>query len=55
LTKLKYPLEARKNGWQEKNKFEAPAYALEDIIKATLPGLLDELLKRGMSCGCSEK
>jgi RHS repeat-associated protein len=55
LTKFKYLLEARKNGWEKKNKYEIPAYALETEITATLPALLDELLKRGLRCGCSKK
>jgi len=53
LTKLKYLSEARKNGWQEKNKYERPAYALEAIIKTTLPGMLDKPLTPVPRCACS--
>jgi len=46
LTKLKYLLEAAKHGSGRANKYERPAYNLEDLLDVTLAGV---------HCPCSEK
>ena len=54
LTKLKYLMEAARHGSDRKNKYEKPAYDLEDEILDTLPDLLNDLLERGLRCGCEK-
>jgi RHS repeat-associated protein len=55
LTKLKYIIEASKHGSYLGNKYERPAYAMEDLIKATLPAQMNRLLDPVVRCACSEK
>ncbi len=55
LTKLKYLIEAAKHGSGRENKYERPAYAMEDIINATLPAQLNKPLDPAVRCACSVK
>jgi len=54
-TKLKYLIEAAKHGSYRNNKYEKPAYALEDLVRATLPAELNKPFNGGVRCACSEK
>jgi RHS repeat-associated protein len=55
MNEAKYLLELIKHGSGLKNKYERPAYDMGDEIDKTLPDLLDELQKRGMTCGCEKQ
>ena len=55
LSKRKYIVEALKHGSGRENKYERPAYALEDIISATLPAEINKPFNGGVRCACSEK
>src|SRR5262249_2846130 len=55
LNEAKYLLELIKHGSGPDNKYEKPAYDMGKKIDKTLPDLLDELQKRGMTCGCEKQ
>jgi len=55
LTRLKYIRELVKHGSGTKNKYEVPAYGMEDDIKFSLPALLKAFGKEGPTCDCGQQ
>jgi len=54
MTKSKYIRELMKHGSGTKNKYEAPAYAIGDDIRFSLPAFLEALKQQGSICGCEQ-
>jgi len=54
MARAGYIKELIKHGSGTKNKYEAPAYGLEDEIKFSLPALLQAFGDKGPRCGCEQ-
>ena len=54
MTRAGYLNELIKHGSGTQNKYEAPAYGLEDEIKFSLPALLRAFGDKGPGCGCEQ-
>ncbi len=55
LTESKYIRELLQHGSGPKNKYEAPAYAIEPEVHFSLPAYLEALKQLGLLCGCEKQ